>query len=314
PPSLTPSLLNVSPDRRAGKCFQIASFVMMVYDHRVQLVWKPSYSGATLLFAINRYATPLQFLVITVAFQSAAWSDNVGAPHSHSLLVSMPHRVSLPPGFVGCILTGSGRLFTPFWAMPLITDSVVFLLTILRTRLYANEKGRTSPLLQLFVRDGALYFLCIFSANLLNVVLFLVATEDLKAIGASFSQIITSVMISRLVLNLRILRADMHGNSAPSVRNQGRNRIDASGDTSQKKSFFDPIITTLTEESSSRHGVDHIDYSQSTNRGRLQDADIAPSLQDHQHHDSILLQVLNAGPGPGPVYTGSGDSRMPPIP
>ncbi|KAF8530694.1 hypothetical protein JB92DRAFT_3182853 [Gautieria morchelliformis] len=147
--------------------------------------------------------------------------------------------------------TGSGRLFTPFWVMPLITDLVVFLLMILCTRLYANENGRTLLLFQLFVRDGALYFLCIFSANLLNVVLFLVhhssvATEDLKAIGARFSQIITSVMILRLVLNLRTLHPDMHGNSAPSVRNQGCNRIDASGDTSQKKSFFDLIITTLT--------------------------------------------------------------------
>ena len=62
-------------------------------------------------------------------------------------------------------------------------------------------------LLKLFVRDGALYFLCIFSTNLMNVILYLVshpfltyqmlffieyftinctqaATEDLKAVGA----------------------------------------------------------------------------------------------------------------------------------
>jgi hypothetical protein len=78
----------------------------------------------------------------------------------------------------------------------------------------------------------------------------------------SFSQIITSVTVSRLVLNLRILRADMHDNNAPLAWNQGRNQIYASGDTIQKKSFFDPIITSLAEESSSRHGVDHIEYSQ----------------------------------------------------
>jgi hypothetical protein len=80
----------------------------------------------------------------------------------------------------------------------------------------------TYPLrtMQIFVRDGTLYFLVIFAANLLNTLIYFVrlhvtnnripshlipqlAVEDLKAIGASFSQLITATMISRLVLNLR---------------------------------------------------------------------------------------------------------------
>jgi hypothetical protein len=54
-----------------------------------------------------------------------------------------------------------------------------------------------------FLKDGALYFAIIFGANLMNVVIFLFAVSDLKALGASSSQLITAVMISRLVLNLR---------------------------------------------------------------------------------------------------------------
>ncbi|KAF8522672.1 hypothetical protein JB92DRAFT_3269039 [Gautieria morchelliformis] len=115
-----------------------------------------------------------------LALLSVLWVAQVGFC---AMVMAFTKRVPLPRGFVGCILTGSGRLFTPFWVMPLITDSVVFLLTILRTRLYANENGRTFPLLQLFIRDGTLYFLCIFSANLLNVVLFL---RTMKAIGARY--------------------------------------------------------------------------------------------------------------------------------
>jgi len=74
--------------------------------------------------------------------------------------------------------------------------------------------------LQLFLRDGFLYFFTIFAVNLLNMLLFLVrpicdiwfpclltyvqmAPEDLKALGASFSQLLTSTVISRLILNLR---------------------------------------------------------------------------------------------------------------
>jgi len=52
-------------------------------------------------------------------------------------------------------------------------------------------------------RDGILYFTVIFGANLLNVLLYSLAAQSIKAIGASFSQLVTTVMISHLQLNLR---------------------------------------------------------------------------------------------------------------
>lgn len=68
-----------------------------------------------------------------------------------------------------------------------------------------------------------MYFLVVFIANLLNTLIFLVslwhkfvlpchsnilqlAEEDLKVVGAEFTQLITSIMISRLVLNLRSVK------------------------------------------------------------------------------------------------------------
>ena len=76
--------------------------------------------------------------------------------------------------------------------------------------------------MHILIRDGILYFLVIFLANLMNTLIFFVghfvncgpkylfdtislqlAPLNLKATGASFSQLITAVMISRLVLNLR---------------------------------------------------------------------------------------------------------------
>jgi len=59
------------------------------------------------------------------------------------------------------------------------------------------------PMMELLLRDGVLYFVMIFAVNLLNTLLYWLAPEDLKALGASFSQIITSIMIARLQLNLR---------------------------------------------------------------------------------------------------------------
>ncbi|KIM42739.1 hypothetical protein M413DRAFT_47539, partial [Hebeloma cylindrosporum] len=54
----------------AGKYFQLAAFVMLVYDHKltfpsanVNRIWRQKLSGATVLFLINRYITPLQFII-----------------------------------------------------------------------------------------------------------------------------------------------------------------------------------------------------------------------------------------------------------
>jgi hypothetical protein len=96
-----------------------------------------------------------------------------------------------------------------------------------------------APTIYIFARDGALYFLVMFLANLMNTLIYFVshclpldsprpksfidihlqlAPLDLRALGASFSQLITSVMISRLVLNLRSLSTEYHsGSSGPNM-------------------------------------------------------------------------------------------------
>ncbi|KAJ7482292.1 hypothetical protein B0H11DRAFT_2232510 [Mycena galericulata] len=111
-------------------------------------------------------------------------------------------RVPLPPGWPGCVLTGSGPWFGGFWAAPIVTDTFIFFLTLWRTVRYQKRHGRMNYM-QIIMRDGILYFGVIFSVNMMNCVIFFAAPTDLKAIGASFSQIMTAVMISRLHLNLR---------------------------------------------------------------------------------------------------------------
>ncbi|KAH6884370.1 hypothetical protein BKA70DRAFT_1468675 [Coprinopsis sp. MPI-PUGE-AT-0042] len=117
--------------------------------------------------------------------------------------LSTGHPISLPPGLVGCIHTGTHKLFPSLWVTPLVTDSVVFFLTMWRGRQYLfNFHG--SPTNHVFVRDGAVYFLIIFLSNLANTLIFFVTTRaDLKPIAASFNQLLTSTIISRLYLNLR---------------------------------------------------------------------------------------------------------------
>jgi len=233
--------------------FQIAAFTMLIYDHiltfsdEVERIWTRKITGATILFFLNRYLTPLQFIVIT-AFHDPEWTKEacdrfvvfegastvalvavcelimilrVYALYGRSTLVAVSllcllavqlsmtsiglhtgFALPLPPGITGCLLTGSSRLYSAVWVAPLVTDSCIFILTLWRTRQYIIN-SRSSPTFDLFIRDGAMYFFTIFGTNLLNALIYFLAPADLKNIGASFSLLMTSVMISRLVLNLR---------------------------------------------------------------------------------------------------------------
>lgn len=240
----------------AGKYLQLAAFVVLIYDHivtfsqEVERVWTRKLNGASILFLINRYVTPLQFIIIIDAFHDPIWTPapaackrivlfegastvallavcelililRVYALYSRcsrilcflmvlwvaQITVSCVglrsgYRVQLPLQLVGCILTGRGTLFPAIWVTPLITDTCICILTLWRTRKYIR-RSRNMPTLHIFIRDGILYFLLICMVNLMNTLVYFLAVSDLKAIGASLSQLLTSVMISRLVLNLR---------------------------------------------------------------------------------------------------------------
>ncbi|KAF8151586.1 hypothetical protein B0H34DRAFT_801292 [Crassisporium funariophilum] len=255
PPSLDPDdVASGIHHLTAGKYFQVAAFVMLIYDHlltfprEVERIWKQPQTGATFLFLLVRYATLLEFIIIIDAFQDPKWTKDAcnrfvqfeGA--STTVLVGLCElimilrvyafygrstyvlsflmllwavqiaisaiglntgfAVPLPPGQAGCILTGTSRIFPSLWVAPLVTDTCIFVLTLWRSRQLLREAGKT-PTLQIFLRDGVMYFFIIFLANLANTVIYIMSPEDLKAVGASFSQLITAVMVSRLVLNLR---------------------------------------------------------------------------------------------------------------
>ncbi|KDN45038.1 hypothetical protein RSAG8_05211, partial [Rhizoctonia solani AG-8 WAC10335] len=58
----------------------LASFIFMVYDHMITLaeevdrIWQREWTGATWLFALNRYLTELQFIVNLVSFHNPHWT------------------------------------------------------------------------------------------------------------------------------------------------------------------------------------------------------------------------------------------------
>ncbi|RDB28277.1 hypothetical protein Hypma_001419 [Hypsizygus marmoreus] len=158
------------------------------------------------LYLCNRYILGSLLSILAGQVIVMAWAIHFGV------------RVPLPPGFPGCVLTGRSTWFggsgfyialspshvklAALWGAPLVTDSFIFLLTLWRTLRYRKRHGRMGAI-EIILRDGTMYFFAIFSANLMNCLIYFLATEDLKAVGASFSQILTAILISRLQLNLR---------------------------------------------------------------------------------------------------------------
>ncbi|KAF8599409.1 hypothetical protein BDV93DRAFT_560356 [Ceratobasidium sp. AG-I] len=277
----------------AAKYFMLASFVVLVYDHlitfsdEVDRIWRREWSGATWLFALNRYLTELQFIVNLhfmiqiglarqvlnesrglwlftaiafarrscdrfIPFAGVSTMISVGIAESKQPTVKSralhfetdgrtvvlilrtyalyqrssyvlalllviwcgqmtvmgttmhrPTRVPLPEGLVGCIQGASGKYTAAFWLALLVMDTVIFVLTVWKTMQYIRQNQNRVPLLHVILRDGVLYFVVILVANLSNCFIVYLAEPDLKVIGASFAQIITIMMISRLQLNLR---------------------------------------------------------------------------------------------------------------
>ncbi|KAI0777543.1 hypothetical protein BD413DRAFT_490546 [Trametes elegans] len=264
---MSPEQLATAADHlMATKMFSLASCVMLFYDiaitfgDEVEKIWKQRFTGATVLWFLNRYLSPLGYIVIIVSFHDPSWSKaacqryvlypevlkiftatavgiifilrlySIYSKRSiilygfGGLLVAMLAvkiwaftdgvMLELPPGFVGCILTGrsapdrshSGDRIIFTWVAELVFDSAVFFATLYRTiTLYRRTLiGEALSLITVIMRDGIMYFAAIFVSNLVTVLIFIFATQpDLKVINASFSTLITSLMVSRLMLNLR---------------------------------------------------------------------------------------------------------------
>ncbi|KAL0958504.1 hypothetical protein HGRIS_000646 [Hohenbuehelia grisea] len=257
--SKAPPLALVAEHLMAAKMFSLASCVMLFYDivltfgDEVEYIWKKKFTPVTLLWFMNRYLSPLGYVVIIVSFHDP-WPESrchryVLYPEALKLFTSLAigiifilrlyaiyarnriiivcaslllagelavktwaftdgTNLPLPHPLVGCILVGKsapGARFVYTWIVELLFDTTIFVGTLSRTiYLYQQTRySRGSTLVELIMRDGIIYFAVIFVANLVTVLIFILAPDDIKAVNASFSTLITSLMVSRLMLNLR---------------------------------------------------------------------------------------------------------------
>jgi hypothetical protein len=96
----------------------------------------------------------------------------------------------------------SGLSLISYWIGNTTFDTVIFILTVYKT-LSLYRAGHRLPLVTLLLRDGALYFGVIFCANTMTILTFAFAPPTLKVVHATFAHVVTVILVSHLILNLK---------------------------------------------------------------------------------------------------------------
>ncbi|KAF8970906.1 hypothetical protein BDZ97DRAFT_1789295 [Flammula alnicola] len=147
------------------------------------------------IYARSRVVVSIGVFLLTTELALKIWSFTDGT------------RLELPPGILAsqCVLVGRNQIrFSFTWIAELFFDTAMFLFTLWRTIVVNREtRGTVHSLLTRIFRDGVIYFAVIFAANVVTALMFIFAPDNLKALNAAFSSLITSLMVSRLILSLR---------------------------------------------------------------------------------------------------------------
>ncbi|KAF8582980.1 hypothetical protein K439DRAFT_116198 [Ramaria rubella] len=97
------------------------------------------------------------------------------------------------------------QISSVYWAGVLLEDLAVFVFTVCKSRkhILRTAGARSISPFTVIMRDGTLYFAVVCVLNAMNLFLFLLAPVPLKPLGGSISRALTTLLVCRIVLNLR---------------------------------------------------------------------------------------------------------------
>ncbi|KAH9899782.1 hypothetical protein C8Q73DRAFT_663375 [Cubamyces lactineus] len=211
-------------------CCDMAAFALICYeyfitlDREVALIWGRKFTGATVLFILNRYLALFKYPIYIadlVPIPDESWKI--------ALLVALPASVPLATNIylysqtyaanyaqpIGCVwlntvpvhVYSSLLIFTR--SSVITADVLVLLITWWKTndirRLAAQTDVKVS-LTSLIVRDGTMYFLVLLYMNTIHIVLSLTGAcicIQRFTFTITFEEPLTTILVSRFLLNLR---------------------------------------------------------------------------------------------------------------
>ncbi|KAL4071845.1 hypothetical protein J3A83DRAFT_4236825 [Scleroderma citrinum] len=148
-------------------------------------------------------------LVITAAvglvrehlkYHSECWAVLI---HNQCILIIAPYspQFALPQGCLRSLSQHEALYFAAAWTGLLVFDAMVFGLTV--WGLFGIESLGSRSLVDIILRDGTLYFALMVIMNGSNIIVLLVAHPELKSVFSAPPNVVCSVMLSRLLINIR---------------------------------------------------------------------------------------------------------------
>ncbi|KAJ7096601.1 hypothetical protein B0H15DRAFT_825705 [Mycena belliarum] len=131
------------------------------------------------------------------------------------------------------------------WSGMLVFDVMIFALTVYKSLKYGTRGGE---LFDLLFRDGAMYFGILIASNVINILTYTRGGPVLSGAATSFTNILSSVMLSRLMLNLR----DPSLRHRQALRTRTTSRLSTTQDSA--------AITTMQPYSGSDIALDTVYY------------------------------------------------------
>ncbi|KAF7349428.1 hypothetical protein MSAN_01732700 [Mycena sanguinolenta] len=115
------------------------------------------------------------------------------------------------------------------WIGMLVFDIAIFSLTAWKAWAHSMER-RGPSLFTILIRDGAIFFFVMMSSNGGNILSFFYAGPYTRGVATAFTNVLSSVMISRLMLNLRT-----HAFEGSTIH------------TAESTTLYNPPISTVVE-------------------------------------------------------------------
>ncbi|KDR79152.1 hypothetical protein GALMADRAFT_137042 [Galerina marginata CBS 339.88] len=117
---------------------------------------------------------------------------------------STPYTMPPGSGFLGCLLPvnePSSSQLGHLWIGLLLFDVLIFVLTLYKA--LTGFRDGVSSVLNVILRDGTMYFGVMIIAAIVGILDFRLFSPYIRGITASYGNALSSVMVSRLMLNLR---------------------------------------------------------------------------------------------------------------
>ncbi|KAH7334329.1 hypothetical protein B0J17DRAFT_720738 [Rhizoctonia solani] len=193
------------------------------------------------------------------------------------------------------------------WAAPLAFEILIFAMTLHKCLEHAKTQQLQVPLLRTLYRDGFLYFFVIVVMRILNLALWIVAPVSLIYLGLYFIWALITLLISRLLLNLRDVSTHTQWSAETDIKGLSNMRFAPRSDLDHVPQSKVPISSTGFTNSSRL--TDVMEWMEEDENEEQPDFDVeerrAGKRRQHDPEPEVEVVSLNEDMEMGPVREGT---------